>query len=105
MKSIDQPWAPYEPSPKEPWDLRKVAHLHRRAGFGANWAELHRDLKAGPAESIERILRPATEDRQFHQVADALKGAVAASAESLGEGDPRAARVWWLALPVLGGAT
>ena len=26
-------WAPYEPGPEMPWDLRRVAHLHRRAGF------------------------------------------------------------------------
>jgi len=97
MNSLEQPWAPYEPSPREPWDLRKVGHLHRRAGFGANWAELHRDLKAGPAASIERLLHPPAEDRQFRQVADALKVAVAASQESFGmSGDPRAARVWWL---------
>jgi uncharacterized protein (DUF1800 family) len=97
MNSIEQPWAPYEPSPQEPWDLRKVSHLHRRAGFGANWAELARDLKAGPAKSIERLLQPSNEDRQFRQVADALKSAVGASAESFGRaGDPRAARVWWL---------
>src|SRR5580704_2812400 len=97
MNSIDQPWVPYEPSPQEPWDLRKVSHLHRRAGFGANWAELTRDLKAGPAKSIERLLQPSNEDRQFRQVADALKSAVGASAESFGmAGDPRAARVWWL---------
>src|SRR5580700_11136712 len=97
MNSIEQPWTPYEPSPREPWDLRKVAHLHRRAGFSANWDELARDLKAGPAESIERLLRPPAEDPRFRQVADALKVAVAASAESLGmAGDPRSARVWWL---------
>jgi uncharacterized protein (DUF1800 family) len=103
MNAIDQPWAPYEPSAKEPWDLRKVAHLHRRAGFGGTWAEIERDLKAGPAESIERLLHPTTEDRQFRQVADALKNAIAASAESFGmAGDPRAARVWWLYRMVYG---
>ena len=33
------PWAPYEPTPEAPWDLRRVVHLHRRAGFAATWAE------------------------------------------------------------------
>ena len=52
------PWARFEPTPEDPWDLRKVAHLHRRAGFGATWTELERDLKAGPAASVERLLQP-----------------------------------------------
>jgi hypothetical protein len=29
------PWAPYEPSSEAPWTLRRVSHLHRRAGFAA----------------------------------------------------------------------
>jgi uncharacterized protein (DUF1800 family) len=39
-----------------PWNLRRVVHLHRRAGFGATWDELQRDLKDGPAASVERLL-------------------------------------------------
>ena len=79
MNSTEQPWAPYEPSSRDPWDLPKVAHLHRRAGFGANWAELNRDLKAGPAESIERLLHPPAEDQHFRQVADALSAGLVAA--------------------------
>ena len=30
--------------------------LHRRAGFGANWQQLQRDLEDGPQPSIERML-------------------------------------------------
>jgi uncharacterized protein (DUF1800 family) len=54
----DEPWASYLPGPGEPWDLAKVAHLHRRAGFGATRAELERDLAAGLAPSVERLLNP-----------------------------------------------
>ena len=39
-----------------PWDLRRVVHLHRRAGFAATWEELQRDLKDGPEASIDRLL-------------------------------------------------
>ena len=52
------PWARYEPAPDDPWGLRKVAHLHRRAGFGATRAELLRDLAAGPEASVQRLFRP-----------------------------------------------
>ncbi len=54
----DSPWARYVPTPEDPWDLRKVAHLHRRAGFGATWTELLRDRDAGPDASIDRLLHP-----------------------------------------------
>ncbi len=53
----DNPWALYAPSAGAPWDLRRVVHLHRRAGFAATWAELQRDLTAGPGPSIDRLLR------------------------------------------------
>src|SRR5262249_28128786 len=33
-------WAPYVPDEQTPWDLRRVVHLHRRAGFAATWKEL-----------------------------------------------------------------
>src|SRR4051812_40236211 len=49
-------WAPYEPGPGAPWDLPRVAHLHRRAGFAAPWATLQRDLRDGPSASVARLL-------------------------------------------------
>src|SRR6266480_3899053 len=50
------PWAPYAPDDKAPWDLRRVVHLHRRAGFAATWQEIQRDLKDGPKASLDRVL-------------------------------------------------
>ena len=38
------------------WDLRRVVHLHRRAGFAATWDEIQRNLKDGPEPSIDRLL-------------------------------------------------
>jgi hypothetical protein len=49
-------WTPYEPGPEAPWDLPRVAHLHRRAGFAAPWAVLERDRRDGPAVSIQRLI-------------------------------------------------
>jgi uncharacterized protein (DUF1800 family) len=82
-------WAPYAPTEQAPWDLRRVAHLHRRAGFGATWAELQRDLKDGPAKSIDRLLRGQARlnvPDNFDTVADRLAGA----------GDPAGLKAWWL---------
>jgi uncharacterized protein (DUF1800 family) len=60
---LDDParaWAVFEPSAVGRWDLASVAHLHRRAGFSAPWAVLQRDLRDGPAASIDRLLAGAS---------------------------------------------
>ena len=49
-------WAPYAPDGKAPWNLRRVVHLHRRAGFGVTWGDIQRDLKDGPEASLDHIL-------------------------------------------------
>jgi hypothetical protein len=88
------PWAPYVPDEKAPWDLRRVVHLHRRAGFGATWAEIQRDLKDGPRASIDRLLAgrayrdPVPAD--FARTADVLGGAAGDF------GEPMRLRAWWV---------
>src|SRR5688572_8168815 len=85
-------WAPYTPDDKAPWDLRRVVHLHRRAAFAATWPELQRDLKDGPAASIERLLagraNPAT-PQDFAATADLLADAAVAA------GDIGRLKAWW----------
>ena len=76
MKTAQNPWAPYEPDDADPWDLGKVAHLHRRAGFGATSAELERDLKAGPAASVDRLLDPPKPTSADHDACDGLREGV-----------------------------
>jgi uncharacterized protein (DUF1800 family) len=49
-------WVPYVPDDKQPWDLRRVVHLHRRAAFAGTWAELQRDLADGPEKAVGRLL-------------------------------------------------
>ncbi len=61
MKPDLSAWEPFEPTANDPWDLKKVAHLHRRAGFGASWVEFHRDLEAGPGGAVDRLLNPPAE--------------------------------------------
>jgi Protein of unknown function (DUF1800) len=69
----DSPWARYVPTPDDPWDLRKVAHLHRRAGFGATWTELLRDRGAGPDGSIDRLLHPPQPTTEETEAIDAMR--------------------------------
>src|SRR5262249_14014126 len=49
-------WAPFEPTDDDAWDLARVAHLHRRAGFAASWGVLERDRRDGLHASVERLL-------------------------------------------------
>jgi uncharacterized protein (DUF1800 family) len=82
-------WEAYEPNEKSPWDLRRVVHLHRRAEFAATWGELQRDLKDGPAKSIDRLLEGRSRDGvpdNFGTVADALAGRAAEAS----------LKAWWL---------
>ena len=68
--------------PDDPWDLAKVAHLHRRAGFGATWAELQRDLKTGPAASMDRLLNPPSPSPLERDTLNGLRDGVRNSADS-----------------------
>jgi hypothetical protein len=71
------PWARYEPSQQAPWDVRRVVHLHRRAGLAATWEEIQRDVKDGPAGSVDRLLSGKSRllgvPKDFDRTADALQ--------------------------------
>ncbi len=53
---LADPWRPYAPDARSPWDLERVVHLHRRSGFGASPAEVRRDLDEGQETSLARVL-------------------------------------------------
>jgi uncharacterized protein (DUF1800 family) len=88
------PWARYAPSVQAPWDLQRVVHLHRRAGFAATWDEIQRDLKEGPQASVERLLQGRSRSYgvppNFEPISVALGEAAAASR------DPARLKAWWL---------
>jgi uncharacterized protein (DUF1800 family) len=90
MPTTEGPWAEYRPTADDPWDLRKVAHLHRRAGLGATWGELQRDLKEGPAASVDRLLRPRTPNEEEKDALAALRQGVIDSR------DGERLKAWWL---------
>ncbi len=49
------PLAPFEPTPREPFDLARSGHLFRRAGFGGSLADRERAVREGPAKTLERL--------------------------------------------------
>jgi len=85
-------WAPYAPDDKAPWDLRRVVHLHRRAGFAAAWDEIQRDLKEGPTAGVERLLAGKANAHaavEFSATADLLADSAVAAGE-IGR-----LKAWW----------
>lgn len=83
-------WQPYQPNDQNPWDLKKVGHLYRRAAFGANWSELETGLAEGPTATIEKLLSGGKETASFEEQSRKL-------AASIGRTNNGAlARAWWL---------
>ncbi|HXE55891.1 MAG TPA: DUF1800 domain-containing protein, partial [Tepidisphaeraceae bacterium] len=82
-----------QPTPDVPWDLKRLVHLHRRAGFAATWGEIRRDLADGPTASIDRVLNGRS------RIAGVPEGFEAAS-EEIGQAaeisqDPERLKAWW----------
>src|SRR5262245_55765060 len=83
-------WAAYKPGDKTPWDLRRVVHLHRRAGFAATWKELRRDLRDGPGKTIDRLLKGQAREG----VPDTFRTVATQLADRAGS--PSRLKAWWL---------
>ena len=85
-------WAQYEPDAQRPWDHARAAHLYRRAGFGASWAQIQQSVELGPAATLHRLFQAgeAQDTPRFEaEVAD-LASAMAAT------GTAGSLSAWWL---------
>jgi len=51
--------APYEPSPQNPWNTKKIAHLYRRLGFGASYDNLQAGLALSPSQLVDQLINGA----------------------------------------------
>jgi uncharacterized protein (DUF1800 family) len=87
------PWARYVPDADAPWDLRRVVHLHRRAGFAATWDEIRRDLNDGPEASINRLLEGKS--RSCGVPADFAAFADRLAERALAAPEPNRLKGWW----------
>jgi uncharacterized protein (DUF1800 family) len=97
MKQVDPAWAwaPFSPQDDRPWDVGLAAHLHRRAGFGADWPRIQQAVSLGPAAAVDQLFVSATSaktpeldafDQQMGQLASTMAD----------RGDPRQLSAWWL---------
>lgn len=99
-RAKERPWSPYEPSDAAPWNRRRVVHLHRRAGFAATADEIRRDLKDGPAASIDRLLAGKSREGRVPAGFEATAALLADSA--VASGDPARLKAWWVFRMLLG---
>jgi uncharacterized protein (DUF1800 family) len=104
MSSTDtrapDPWAAYAPSQEAPWDLRRVVHLHRGAGFAATWDELRRDLKDGPGPAVERLL--TGKSRGSGVPDDFTDNSARLARLAVAGGDLGRLKAWWVYRMLLG---
>src|ERR1035437_10191023 len=63
-------WAPYVPDARNPWDARRAGHLFRRAAFGASPGQIRQALAEGPAQTVERLVRPGAAAVSFCRTFD-----------------------------------
>jgi len=81
-------WAAHEPDARRPWNLRRAAHLYRRAAFGADWTQLQQALADGPQQTVDKLLRPQANVDAFNRTRDNDESIAAGSIEGL--------QAWWL---------
>ncbi len=90
---MSSPWSPWQPDESQPWDLRRVVHLYRRAGFAGTWEELQRDLDEGVEASVDRFLNGEVAAQpwdRFEATAKVLSDSAVAS------GDAARLQAWWM---------
>lgn len=73
--------------------------LHRRAGFGANWQQLQRDLQDGSGKSVARILAGETRERVADGFEETAKYLLKKSIQS---GQISRLSAWWILRMYLG---
>ncbi|MEQ1827322.1 MAG: DUF1800 domain-containing protein [Pirellula sp.] len=84
MQTMDPAWAwqPFVPTSDRPWDRFLVAHLYRRAGFGADLATIDAAVARSPADVVEELISGSREPSEFRATADALAEATLAGGDS-----------------------
>ena len=87
-------WTRFRPSPQQPWNWQRVVHLHRRAGFGATWAEVQRDVAGGLEASIDRLLNGASRVSGQRDDFEAMAAVIGDAA--VNSNDPNRLKAWWL---------
>jgi uncharacterized protein (DUF1800 family) len=74
-------WEPFFPSRTNRWDRVKIAHLYRRAAFGAQWDELESGVAAGMSSLVGQLMTGRAGHAAFETEVDRLRPGVLDSRE------------------------
>jgi uncharacterized protein (DUF1800 family) len=90
-------WSPWEPTAKDPWNLKWAGHLYRRAGFGASIRNLRMAVDQGLEATIKNLLSGTTGadsrglEKILHDTANAAQQPDAVQQYGAGE-----LQGWWV---------
>ncbi len=87
-------WSRYKPNDAVPWNLQRVAHLHRRGAFAATWKEIERDLRDGPEAALTRLLDGQPRLEGVPEGFESLAAIIGQAA--VDSGSPERLKAWWL---------
>ena len=85
----EKAWESWSPTQEEPWDIRRAAHLMRRAEFGKPLRDLNADVEAGYSATIKQLFAvgPAV---AFDESLKPMEKALSSSQNA------RQLSAWWL---------
>jgi uncharacterized protein (DUF1800 family) len=63
--SPETAWAPFQPTRRNRWDQEKVAHLYRRATFGATWEVVQKGIDTPTEELVDSLISGGRDWQQF----------------------------------------
>ena len=94
MIATQTAWTQWKPTATNPWTIRHVVHLHRRASFGATWSEIQRDLRDGHTKSITRILDGTSRHEGVPDDFDSMARVIGDAAVS--SNNANRLKAWWV---------
>jgi uncharacterized protein (DUF1800 family) len=68
------PFSPFSPTAAEPWDMRWVGHLFRRAAFGPTFDRANDFLKRSPADAVNSLINFAPGEDSMDSLSEELVG-------------------------------
>ena len=77
----DWAWTRFEPTDTDPWNVHKITHLYRRAGFGISSTELEDALQAGMDATFDRLVYQSAESELFQRDMQAMTRSLVATSD------------------------
>jgi uncharacterized protein (DUF1800 family) len=68
------PFSAFSPTASEPWDMRRVGHLFRRAAFGPTFDRANDFLKRSPEDAVDSLMDFGSDEDPMDSLSDQLIG-------------------------------